>query len=148
MSQPRPASVTLLLWLVLLLSAWGALRFAAALRWWDVLTEFESSLSPLYLSIGGAVWCIAGVVLYRMLATRKRRARSALLAAAVLWYGQFWVERIFFHTAPSNTGFVLIATTLLLAVIILAVYLPGTKNQFITSEENEQAEKRTETAGT
>lgn len=145
MSPIRPASVTLLLWLVLSLSAWGALRFAAALRWWDVLMEFGSTLHPLYLSIGGAIWFVAGIVLYRMLGARKPHARSALLAAAVLWYGQFWVERLFFHTAHTNNVFVLFVTTLLLALITMVTYLPVTKHYFIMSEENEQAEKPTET---
>lgn len=146
MPKPRPASVTLLLWLVLLLSAWGAVRLVAALRWWEVLTEFESRLSPLYLSIGGAVWCVAGGVLYRMLATRKPQARSALLIAAVLWYGQYWVERMFFQAPRANTGFVLIATMLLLAVPIIAANHPGTKKYLMTSEAHEQADKSTETS--
>src|SRR5829696_4038152 len=51
MPQKRPFGVTLFLWLVLSLSAWGLLRLFAAWRWWDVLTEFHARLSPLYLSI-------------------------------------------------------------------------------------------------
>lgn len=145
MDKPRPASVTLLLWLVLSLSAWGALRFIAALRWWDVLTEFESSLSALYLSIGGAVWCVAGGVLFWGVVTRKSWLRSTLLASAVLWYGQYWVERIFFQAAPANTGFVLVATTILLAVVIVDLQLPGTRRYFKTSEEHEQADQPTKT---
>ena len=76
----------------------------AALRWWDVLREFESSLSALYLSIGGAVWCVAGSVLFWGVVSRKSWLCSTLLASAVLWYGQYWVERIFFQAAPANTG--------------------------------------------
>lgn len=146
MPQPRPASVTLLLWLVLLLSAWGAVRFAAALRWWDVLKEFESSLSALYLSIGGAVWCVAGVVLFWMVARRRPRARSALLASTILWYCQYWVERLFFQATRANSVFVLVVSTFILAVIIVDLHLPSTRNHFITSEEHEQADKPTKTA--
>jgi hypothetical protein len=146
MPQPRPVGVTLLLWAVLSLSAWGALRFAAALRWWDVLNEFDARLSPLYLSIGGAVWCVVGGVLFWAIFTSKPWLRPALLASAVLWYGQYWVERVFFQAAQANTGFVLILTTLLLATVIVSVNLPGTKHYFTTSEEHEQADQPTETA--
>lgn len=146
MPKPRPASVTLLLWLVLSFSAWGALRFIAALRWWDVLTEFESSLSALYLSIGGAVWCVAGGVFFWGIVTRKPWIRSTLLASAVLWYGQYWVERIFFQATQANTVFVLVATTMLLAVVIVDLQLPGTRKYFMTSEAHEQADKSTETS--
>jgi hypothetical protein len=60
MPRKRPFGVTLLLWLVLSLSAWGTVRLLAALRWWDVLNEFEARLSPLYLSITGAGWVLKG----------------------------------------------------------------------------------------
>ncbi|MEW6086543.1 MAG: hypothetical protein AB1607_18305 [Chloroflexota bacterium] len=146
MSRPRPASVTLLLWLVLSLSAWGALRFIAALRWWAVLTEFKSSLSASYLSIGGAVWCVTGGVLFWGVVTRKPWLRSALLASAVLWYGQYWVERIFFLAVQANNVFVAIATTILLAAAIISLYHPGTRRYFRTSEEHEQADQPTKTA--
>lgn len=140
MPKPRPASVTLLLWSVLSLSAWGAVRFIAALRWWDVLTEFESSLSALYLSIGGAVWCAAGGVLLWGTSSRRPWSRPALLASAVLWYVQYWVERIFFQAPHANAGFVLIVTTLLLTAIISAANLPSAKMYFTRIEEHEQAD--------
>ncbi len=146
MSQSRPFGVTLLLLSVLLLSAWGAVRVAAALRWWTVLTEFESSLSVWYLSIGGAVWCAAGGVLFWALATRKRYARSALLISVLLWYCQYWVERIFFQASHTNTAFVLIVMIILLAVIIAGLNLPSVKNYFMKSEEHEQADKNPKVA--
>jgi len=63
MPEKRPFGVTLLLWLVLSLSAWGLVRLLAALRAWDVLYEFGARLSPPYLSITGAGWAVAGGVL-------------------------------------------------------------------------------------
>ena len=123
-----------------MLSVWGALRFAAALRWWDVLTEFESRLSPMYLALSGAAFCVAGGVLYWAAHTRRRWFRSALLVAAVLWYGQFWIERSLYPMAQANTGFVLIATTLLLAVVIVGSTLQVTRKYFLKSEAHEHAD--------
>ncbi len=141
MSQSRPFGVTLLLLSVLLLSAWGAVRVAAALRWWTVLTEFESSLSVWYLSIGGAVWCAAGGALFWVLATRKRYARSALLISVVLWYCQYWVERIFFQASHTNNAFVLIVMIVFLTALVVDINLPNVKKYFMMSEEHEQADK-------
>lgn len=146
MFQSRSFGVTLLLLTVLSLSAWGAVRFAAALRWWTVLTEFESSLSVWYLSIGGAVWCAVGGALFWALATRKRYARSALLISIVLWYCQYWVERIFFQASHTNTVFVLTAMIVFLAALIVDANLPSVKKYFMKSEEHEQADKNPKVA--
>ncbi len=146
MPQPRPASVTLLLWTVLMLTAYGALRFIAALRWWNVLDEFGARLSPIYLSIGGAVWVIAGGVLFWGIVARKPWSRFALLASVVLWYVQYWVERIFFEAARTNTGFILLVTTLLAIVVIISLYLPSARKYFLKSEEHEQADTHSTTA--
>ena len=75
MPKNRPFGVTLLLWMVLILSAWGAVRFFAALRWWNVLNEFGAKLSPLYLSVTGAVWSVAGGVLLISILRQKGWAR-------------------------------------------------------------------------
>ncbi|MCC6299147.1 MAG: hypothetical protein IT314_07605 [Anaerolineales bacterium] len=145
MPRNRPVSVTLLLLLVLMLSTWGALRFAAALRWRGVLNEFDASLSPLYLSISGAVFCVAGGVLFWGALARRQWFRSTLLAAAILWYCQYWIERLFFQTAQANTGFVLIATTLFLAMVIVGSNLQSARDYFLKSEAHEQADPSSKT---
>lgn len=146
MSQSRPFGVTLLLLSVLMLSAWGAVRLAATLRWWSALTEFESSLSVWYLSIDGTVWTVVGGALFWALGTRKPRARSALLVSVILWYCQYWVERIFFQTSRTNTAFVLTAMIVFLAALVVDINLPNVKNYFMKSEEHEQADKNPKVA--
>jgi len=121
-------------------------RLAATLRWWSALTEFESSLSVWYLSIGGAVWTVVGGALFWALATRKPRARSALLVSVILWYCQYWVERIFFQTSRTNTAFVLTAMIVFLAALVVDINLPNVKNYFMKSEEHEQADKNPKVA--
>ena len=96
MYRRRPFSVTLLLWLVLSLSAWGAVRLIAALRWWNVLNEFEARLSPWYLSITGAGWIVIGAVLLWGLFTGRLWTIWAILASISLWIVQYWIERLFF----------------------------------------------------
>jgi len=142
MPEKRPFGVTLLLWMVLSLSVWGTIRFVAALRWWNVLTEFESSLSPLYLSITGAGWGAAGIVLLTGLLSLKRWARPAVAISALLWLLEYWIERIFFQEVRSNLPFALTCSITVVGITLILIMLPDTKSFFIKSEEHEQPDQK------
>ena len=139
MLSQRPFSVTLLLWMVLSLSAWGAIRLFAALRWWDVLYEYKASLSPLYLSITGAIWGVAGVSLLWSIWSGKAWARIAILAGILLWLAEYWIERILFQLSRPNLPFALLFSALLLAVTFGITLNRHTKIFFTKSEEHEQS---------
>ena len=138
MIRKRPFGVTLLLWMVLMLIAWGALRFFAALRWWDILLEFESSLSPLYLSITGAGWGLAGGVLLWSMFTGRSWTRWAILTSAIFWLIEYWMERIFFHSARMDLPFALASTVLILSIALVSTLHKSTRDFFTRSEEYEQ----------
>lgn len=135
MPLKRPLGVTLLLWMVLSLSAWGAVRFAASLRWWDVLSRFDSRLSPVYLSISGAGWVVAGGVLIWGVLSRKKWTYPALLSYFLLWVVVYWIERLFFQAPRPNLLFVLILSLLFLAVTLICALHRSTKNFLTRSEE-------------
>jgi hypothetical protein len=143
MSKKRPFGVTLFLWLVLILSAWGAIRLFAALRWWDVLHEFDARLSPLYLSITGAGWVIAGGVLLWSMWSGKAWARWAIPVSIGIWLLEYWIERLFFQSPRANLPFALIASALLLILTIAITINRNTKNFFMKSEEHEQPNEDT-----
>jgi hypothetical protein len=117
---------------------WGAVRLLAALRWWDVLNEFEARLSPLYLSITGAGWIVAGLVLLWGLFSAKLWIFQTIPIAISLWLVQYWVERLFFESSRANLPFALIASLLLFAVTLLSAFNRRTKEFFTRSEEYEQ----------
>jgi hypothetical protein len=146
MPQKRPFSVTLLLWLVLSLSAWGAVRLFAAFRWWSVLKEFGARLSPLYLSITGAAWIVVGVVLLWSLFSGKSWARLAIPLSIFLWVMEYWVERMFFESPRANFSFALIASILLFIVTSISAFNQKTKRFFIRSEEHEQPNEHSDSA--
>jgi hypothetical protein len=146
MLRKRPFSVTLLLWLVLSLSAWGLVRLLAALRWWEVLNEFGASLSPLYLSITGVGWAIVGIVLLWGLFSRKPWTRLAIPASIFLWLMGYWIERMFFESPRANLPFALIASVLLFGVTLFSALNRKTKQFLIRSEEHEQPNEDTEPA--
>jgi len=135
----RPFGVTLLLWMVLCLSAWGLIRLIATLRWWDVLSEFKASLSPLYLSLTGAGWAVAGVVLLWSMWVAKPWSRLAIVVSILLWLAEYWIERLFFQQPRPNLLFTLAISALLLAVTFTSALNRSTKNFFTKSEEYEQS---------
>ncbi len=140
----RPFGVTLLLWLVLTLSAWGAVRLFAALRWWGILNEFGARLSPLYLSITGAAWIVVGGVLLWGLFSEKLWTRWAIPTSILLWLIFYWMERTFFESSRANLYFALIASILLLTVTLISALNRKTRKFFIKSEEYEQPNEYTE----
>lgn len=146
MPRKRPFGVTLLLWLVLSLSAWGVVRLLAALRWWDVLNEFGANLSPLYLSITGAGWAVVGIVLLWGLFSGKPWIRLAIPISIFLWLMGYWVERMFFESPRANLTFALMASILLFVLTLVSALNRKTKKFLIRSEEHEQPNEDTEFA--
>jgi hypothetical protein len=146
MLRKRPFGVTLLLWLVLSLSAWGVVRWLAALRWWDVLVEFEARLSPFYLAITGAAWALAGVLLLWGLFSGKLWIRLAIPLSIFLWLMEYWVERMFFELPRANLMFALLASALLLGVTLASALNRKTQRFLIRSEEHEQPNENSESA--
>jgi hypothetical protein len=146
MFRQRPFGVTLLLWLVLSLSAWGAIRLLAALRLWIELNEFEAYLSPLYLSMTGTAWMVAGGVLLWGLFGGKSWIQRAIPASIGLWIIQYWIERLLFESPRANLLFALIFSVLLFIVTFISAFNRKTKEFLIRSEEHEQPNQYSDTA--
>jgi hypothetical protein len=132
--------------MVLILSVWGTVRFFAALRWWDVLSEFGSSLSPLYLSVIGAGWAVAGGVLISAIYRRQGWARLGSFAFILLWLIEYWIERIFFQAQRANLPFALTLSLLTVVITWILTFLSGTQSFFLKSEEYEQPVEKSNTA--
>ena len=146
MLRKRPFGVTLLLWLVLSLTAWGAVRLIAALRFWNMLNEFEARLSSWYLSLTGAGWVAVGAVLLWGIFSGKLWTARAILVSIALWIVQYWIERLFFQASRANISFALIATILLFIVTLISAFSRKTQEFFIRIEEHEQPNQYSDTA--
>src|SRR5688572_20306581 len=146
MPPKQPLGVTLLLWLVLSLSAWGVVRLLGALRWWDVLNEFGARLNPLYLSITAVGWIVAGAALLLGLFRGKSWIRLAIPVCIGLWIVEYWVERIFFESPRANFLFALMLSILLFTVTVVSALNRKTKIFLVRSEEHEQPNEYTEPA--
>ena len=141
MHQKRPFGVTLFVWMVLCLSAWGLLRLLGTLRWWDVLGRFNASLSPQYLAFTGAAWMVAGVVLLWSIWAGKRWAYLALPISIFIWMAEYWLERIFFQDPRANLIFMIAVTIAVSALTLLITYNRRTKEFLLKSEEHEQPDQ-------
>ena len=139
--RKRPFGVTLFLWMVLSLSVWGLLRFFAVQTWRGVLTEFHASLSPLYLSITGAIWAVVGGMLLWSIWAGKRWAHPAIPISIVIWLVEYWIERIFFEAPRANLPFMIAVSLVLLGVTLASTFDRKTRNFLLKSEEHEQSEE-------
>ena len=145
MPANRPFGVTLLLLTVLMLSAWGAVRVAAALRWWDVLVEFDASLSPAYLALTGVIWAIVGIALCWSIIRRDASARMRVASAAGVWQAHLWVEHVFFQSARANLPVALLTSAVILLIVAVILFHTSTIRYFSKSEEHEQADQSSKT---
>ena len=128
----------MLLWMVLSLLAWGAVRLFASLRWWDVLVEFRSGLSPWYLSITGAGWSVVGGVLLWSMFIRKKWTPRAILTSITIWLIEYWIERVFYQASRANLPFAVTGSIVILCITLISTLHKSTQNFFTRSEEYEQ----------
>jgi hypothetical protein len=112
----RPLSVTLTLWLVLILSVSNMLRAWTVLAWQEVLLEFSAKQSPAVSAGIGIFWAVAGLVLWWGLYQRKAWAGKLLYGAGAGYTVWYWGERVFFQNPREGVWF---AVILNLAVLIL-----------------------------
>ena len=134
----RPFSVTILLWLVLSLTAWSGLRLVTAILWWPTLLEFTSPPGTAYTALSGALWLLAGIGLLWGMWQTKPWIRIALLVTGAGFSVWFWCDRLLFQIPSINWPFALVATALLLILLSVCVYLPGTKFFFTKREANDR----------
>jgi hypothetical protein len=146
MPRKRPFSVTIILVMVLIHTAWGAARLLATLRSWRVLNEFESGLGAWYLAVTGAGWSIAGGVLLSGILRRRKWAPVVFVLFASISLFEYWLERIFFETSRSNLPFAAACSVLIAAAVWILTNLPGTQSYFAKSEEHEQPDEKSNSA--
>jgi hypothetical protein len=133
----RPFCVTILLWLVLSLTAWSGLRLYSTLQWWSTLLEFASPPGPFYIAISGAVWLIASLLLLWGLWQAKAWARYALLGAGAAFSVWYWCDRIVFQMPSVNWPFALAANIILFTFIVACTFVPGTRTFFSKREAHD-----------
>jgi hypothetical protein len=110
-----PLRITLLLWLVLIITAWNAVRFATGIGWRVTLETYAPWPGPFYIGVTGAIWTLAGLVLFWSFFVGVSWNRLALLIGAYVYAIWFWVDRLFVQPqVRANWPFDLVTTIILL----------------------------------
>ena len=117
----QPFRVTLLLWLVLTLTAWNFIRFWTALAWREVLNEFSSQPTSTIITASGAVWMVTGIFILWSIWQRKAWAAKLLLGASAGYTVWYWSERLIWQSPHPNWPFAVIVNLVLLGFIQFAI---------------------------
>jgi hypothetical protein len=134
MNKP-PFRVTLLLWLVLTLSAWNGLRLWTALTWHNIVDEFSAQPSSTIIAISGSVWMVTGIILIWGIWLKKAWAVKLLLGASAGYTVWYWSERLIWQTPHPNWLFAVIVNLGLLAFILFTIK-PLTREAHERKNEN------------
>ena len=116
----RPFSVTIIIWLVLIIAVSNLIRFARTIYQWDFLLGLID-IHPLYLIITGLVWGFFGLVLVWGLVKAHRWSYSLMRWGAVLYIFYIWVDRLFISSPTirsTNNLFVCIFSMLVLLWVV------------------------------
>jgi hypothetical protein len=127
-----PIRITLLLWLVLIITAWNTVRFATSIGWHDTLETYAPWPGPLYIGITGAVWAVAGLFLFMSFVRRARWTRIAFLIAGSIYSIWVWVDKLFVQAQlRANWPFDLLATLVLVGFTTAVVLDPHNQIYFL-----------------
>jgi hypothetical protein len=129
----RPVSVTLTMWLVLILSIWNLIKVWTSLAWRDVLVEFSVKAMPEIIAVISIIWAITGFILIWGMLQKRAWSKKVLVGTALSYTVWFWSERFIWQNPQTNTGF----TILINLVIVIIIY-------FATREAYEQPNQTTE----
>ena len=116
----RPFSVTLSIWLVLILASWNALRAWTSLAWQDVLIEFSTQVPPTLIAFASLFWLMIGIVVWFGLWQKKAWSKNLLLGAATGYTVWYWSERLIWQNPRLNIPFAVFVNLVCLIVIYFA----------------------------
>lgn len=117
----RPILLTLLLWVFVLWTALGWLRFFGALNNRPVINEFLPGWVFWYLLVAGISWGLVGIPVIWGLVRGKGWTQKLIPFAVLIYPLIYWVERLFIWQSPagrSNWPFMLLLTVLWLGLVL------------------------------
>ena len=117
MTRKLPFRATLLLWLVLITTAWNLIRVWTAVAWWNVLIEFSTHPAPWVIAMSGMIEALLGIILIYGVWQGRVWAGKFLIGVTAgysLWY---WIERLFWQSPRPNWVFAVILNLILIGFV-------------------------------
>jgi len=134
----RPILLTLVLWVFVLWTVLGWLRFSGALTRQTLLLEVLPGWIFWYLVIAGLIWGLIGLPVIWGLLFRAPWARNLIPMAAVIYPLVYWAERLFIWRlteSQNNWPFMLLLTALWFGLLIWVMLSPKVRRFFSRKEE-------------
>jgi len=114
----HPFRVTLLLGLVLILTAWNAIRLWTVIDWLNVLNEFSAYSISVITAISSVIWIAAGIILLWGIWQKKAWAANLLLGTSAGYTVWYWSGRLIWQTPHPNWLFAVIVNLVLMVFIL------------------------------
>jgi len=137
-SLKRPLSVTLLTWVVLIITLLNWLRLIEVVRHFKFLQSLSPSPPTLYLAIMGLFWGMVGAVLIWGLFLGRSWSPRLMRNAAIFYVVWYWFDRLLIadpSAIASRWPFALSLTIVLLTLTFWILSRSKTK-QFFKGSEN------------
>ena len=120
-----PVRITLLLWLVLIITAWNFIRLLTSITWHGILDAYAPRPGPIYIGVTGAIWTLAGLSILWGFIRSARWTRMVLLIAGFGYPVWDWADKLFVQAQiRANWPFDLLMTILLLGFTSAVVLDP------------------------
>ena len=134
----RPILLTLLLWVLILWTVLGWLRFFGAITNRGLIIELLPGWTYAYLLGAGLIWGLAGIPAIMGLVWGASWTRTWIAVTALLYPLVYWVERLFIwqsRLGQRNWPFMLLLTGLWLGLVIW-ILQSGRVRRFLTRKKD------------
>ena len=127
-----PTRITLLLWLVLIITAWNFIRLVTSITWHGTLETYAPRPGPFYIGVTGATWTLAGLCILWGFIRGARWTRMVLLIASFAYSVWDWADKLFVQAQlRANWQFDLLTTILLFSFMSVVVLDPHNQIYFM-----------------
>ena len=116
-SDDRPFSVTIIIWIVLIIAVSNLIRFVRTIIQWDFLLDLIN-IHTVYMLASGLVWGIFGIALVWGLIRAYQWSYYVLRWGAALYIVYIWFDRLYFSSpAVRNTNNLFVSIVSLLVMV-------------------------------
>jgi hypothetical protein len=127
-----PLRITILLWLVLIITAWNFVRVVTSIAWHNTLETYAAKPGPFYIGLTGTIWTLIGLFLLWSFIRGARWTRLIFLITGSGYSIWIWVDKLFIQASlRANWPFDLLTTILLLSYTVVIVLDPHNQIYFM-----------------